>query len=138
MIILDTDILSLLFADHPRVSDRFRQETDQIASTIITRIEILEGRFASVLKAADAEQLRVAQERLRESEESLATVPILWIDQAAEKEFERLRRLKKLKAIGRGDLLIASIALGHRATLNTRNVRHFSQVPGLRVENWAD
>jgi tRNA(fMet)-specific endonuclease VapC len=35
-------------------------------------------------------------------------------------------------------MLIASIALGQRATLVTRNLRHFRQIPGLTLENWAD
>ena len=34
------------------------------------------------------------------------------------------------------DLMIASIALRHDLTLVTGNTRHFSRVPGLRVENW--
>jgi tRNA(fMet)-specific endonuclease VapC len=49
-----------------------------------------------------------------------------------------LRRNKKLKKIGRTDLLIASIALARGATLITRNVRHFQLIPGIRIENWAD
>ena len=40
--------------------------------------------------------------------------------------------------IGRADLLIAAIVLTHRATLVSRNLKDFRQVPGLRVENWAD
>jgi len=35
-------------------------------------------------------------------------------------------------------LLIASIALANDALLVTRNLRHFRQVPNLRLENWAD
>jgi predicted nucleic acid-binding protein len=57
MILLDTDHLSLLFAGHPRVAERFRAATDEVATTIISRIEALEGRFAFLLKAADAEEL---------------------------------------------------------------------------------
>jgi predicted nucleic acid-binding protein len=34
------------------------------------------------------------------------------------------------------DLRIASIALSRDLTLITGNVRHFSRVPDLRVENW--
>lgn len=63
---------------------------------------------------------------------------MVWIDDSAAAEFDRLRREKALKKIGRTDLLIASIALAQGATLVTRNVRHFGQVPRLHVENWAD
>lgn len=52
--------------------------------------------------------------------------------------FDILRAQTKLGKIGRADLLIASIALAHRATLVTRNLRHFRQIPGLNTDNWAD
>src|SRR5260370_34695580 len=104
MTILDTDILSLLFAGHPRVTERFDREQDEIVSTIVSRIEILEGRFASVKKAENGTRLLDAQERLRVTEEDdLPTVPLLPIDAVAAAEFERLRANKKLKKIGRGD-----------------------------------
>jgi tRNA(fMet)-specific endonuclease VapC len=139
MTILDTDILSLLFAGHSRVAERFDKEEDEIVSTIVSRIEILEGRFASVMKAEDGTRLLRAQERLRSSEEDdLPIVPLLPFDAPAAAEFDRLLGNKKLKKIGRGDLLIASIALARRATLASRNVRDFRLVPGLRIENWAD
>ena len=34
------------------------------------------------------------------------------------------------------DLQIAAIALRHRLTVVTANVRHFEGIPGLRIENW--
>jgi len=34
------------------------------------------------------------------------------------------------------DLMIASIALRHDLTLVTGNPRHFSRLPGLKLENW--
>ena len=38
--------------------------------------------------------------------------------------------------IGPNDLLIAAIALADQLTLVTHNVREFSRVPGLSVEDW--
>jgi tRNA(fMet)-specific endonuclease VapC len=67
--------------------------------------------------------------------DSLHLVPL---DTLAAAEFDRLRENKKLKKIGRADLLFACIALAQRATLVTRNLKHFRQVPGLQLENWAD
>jgi predicted nucleic acid-binding protein len=57
------------------------------------------------------------------------------IDATAATVFDQLRQNKKLKKIGRGDLLIAAITLANRATLVTRNLKDFRQVPGLQVEN---
>jgi predicted nucleic acid-binding protein len=34
------------------------------------------------------------------------------------------------------DLQIAAIAIRHRLTVVTGNVRHFAGIPGLKVENW--
>ena len=59
-------------------------------------------------------------------------------DAAAVAQFDRLRRNKKLKQIGRADLLIAAITLANRATLVSRNLKDFRLVAGLQVENWAD
>ena len=36
------------------------------------------------------------------------------------------------------DLRIASIAIANDATLLSRNLKDFSRVPGLRVENWLE
>jgi tRNA(fMet)-specific endonuclease VapC len=139
MYILDTDTLSRLHAGDPRVQERRdRFDPSLVVTTVITRIEILQGRFASILKAADGAQLQRAFEWLKRSEELLSRTTIVPIDAAAAAEFDQLRQHKKLKKVGRADLLIASIALARHATLVTRNVKHFQQVPGLKVENWVD
>jgi tRNA(fMet)-specific endonuclease VapC len=75
---------------------------------------------------------------LTRSEDLLREITVLSINEAAANHFDRLRQIKKLKKIGRADLIIAAIALAHGATLVTRNVRHFGQIPGLRLENWLD
>jgi tRNA(fMet)-specific endonuclease VapC len=137
VIILDTDIATLHFYGHPGIAERIERTGDEVATTIVSRIEILRGRFDSVLKAADANQLLIAQGRLADAERWLAGLPIVSFDDAAAGQFERLRQDSKLKKIGRADLLIASIALAHRATLVTRNRRHFRPVPALALDDWA-
>ena len=139
MHLLDTDTLTHLHAGHPRVVERLRQLADSdVGTTIITKIELLRGRFDFLLKAATGPELLRAQQLLVRTDELLAQIPVVPIDEAAAAQFDRLRGMKRLKKIGRTDLLISSIALAHRATLVTRNVRHFKQVPGLTVTNWVD
>jgi len=138
MILLDTDMVTLLNQNHPRVRQRAAMEMDLLAIAVITRIEVLLGRFEFVLKAADGEQLQKAQRLLVKSDRELETLRIVPIDAAAAAEFDKLRQNAKLRKIGRADLLIACVALARRATLVTRNLKHFRQVPELKVENWAD
>lgn len=75
---------------------------------------------------------------LLRTDELLAQLHVLQLDQKTATIFDRLRTQNRLRKIGRADLLIASIALAHQATLVTRNLRHFRRVPGLRLANWAD
>jgi tRNA(fMet)-specific endonuclease VapC len=139
MKILDTDTLTHFFLNHPRVVERMQRETDEVVITVISRIETLQGRFATLLKAADSAELQRGQQRLDEAERDLARLPrILPINAAAATEFDRLLGTKGLRRIGRADLLIASITLANKATLVTRNARDFRKVPGLQTENWAD
>ncbi len=140
MYVLDTDTLSRLFAAHPRVLTRRNSvPSSEIATTIVTRIEILRGRFDFLFKAATGEELLRAQLWLDKTIQDLARVEaVIAVDSAAAAEFDQLRQHKKLKKIGRGDLLIAAITRANQATLVTRNQKDFRQVPGLRIENWAD
>jgi tRNA(fMet)-specific endonuclease VapC len=137
MTLLDTDTLSLLMHGHDRVTRRVEQ-SDAITITIVTRIEILRGRFDYILKAANGAEVLKAQHWLIENENYLEEIDVAAFDDRAAAEFDKLRRNTKIKKIGRADLLIASIALAHRATLITRNVKDFRLVPGLAFENWAD
>ena len=140
MYVLDSDTLTLIYMAHPKViARRGSVPAEQIAITVVTRIEVLQGRFAFLLKAATGPDLLRAQEWLDRTDSLLTSLPaILPVSDAAATEFERLQQNKKLKKIGRADLLIAAITLANKATLVTRNLKDFRQVPGLQVENWAD
>jgi tRNA(fMet)-specific endonuclease VapC len=138
MILLDTDAFTLHQVGHDRFMARYQAAAEIPAITVITQIEALRGRHDAVMKAEDGARLLRAQQGMVRTMQQLALFPVVAFDDGAAAEFDRLRQNKKLKKIGRADVLIAAIALAHRATLVTRNLRHFRQVPELRVENWAD
>jgi predicted nucleic acid-binding protein len=60
MILLDTDTLTLLLQGHPRVQKRMRPAEADVATTIITWMEVLQGRFQAIFTAADVDQLERA------------------------------------------------------------------------------
>ncbi len=138
MTLLDTDTVSLLLAGNPKVLGRLRRAEEDLAITVITKVEILQGRFDSLLKARDGDQLQRAQLWLERTEANLDHWAVVRVNAAAAIEFDRLRQLKTVRKVGRADMLIASIALAHRATLVTRNLRDFRLISGLILDNWAD
>ena len=139
MHLLDTDTLTHLHAEHPRVINHLRNVDDPIVgTTIITKVELLRGRIDFLLKAANGTDLLRAQRWLTRAEELLAQILIVPFDEAAAMQFDRLRANKSYRKIGRADLLVASIVLANQATLVTRNLRHFRQIHGISVVNWVN
>ena len=138
MILIDTDIFTLHQRANEKVLQRFRTASELPAITIATHIEVLRGRHEAVFKAEDGARLLYAQQALFLTLQHMEKFKLVSFDSAAVAEFDRLRQNKGLKKIGRGDLLIATICLANNATLVTRNLKDFRNVPGLHVENWAD
>jgi len=60
------------------------------------------------------------------------------VDEGADRHYARLRLELERKGtpIGANDMLITAHALALDAVLVTDNVREFSRVKGLRMENW--
>ena len=78
-------------------------------------------------------------ERLRRQMDSImAALPVRALDKPADRHYGRIRTLLKAEGrpIGPNDLLIAAHALALDATLVTANVKEFSRVPELKIENW--
>jgi tRNA(fMet)-specific endonuclease VapC len=139
MRILDTDTITHLHAGHPNVVENLRKTDDyDIRITIVTRIELLRGRFDFLLKASDELELVRAQKLLDRTEMLLSRIPVLSADEKSGIQFSKLKKTKNIRKIGHADILIASIALANNAVLVTRNVRHFRRIPGLSVINWVD
>lgn len=135
--LLDTDTLSHLFAQHPKVVKKFNAVpgSEVVGTTIITRIETLRGRFDYALKADTAEDLMKAHHLLTQTEEWLKVFYIAPFTQFAADHFLQLNKRIRIR---RADLLIACICLAQNAFLVTRNVKDFRIVPNLRIENWLD
>lgn len=138
--LLDSDTFTLAHLGHPRVRARIARVStpDRVAVSDATRVEVLRGRFEAVRKAANGPEVVRALERLRTSEVDLASFPLVPFDDRSAAEFDRLLTTKARRKIDHADLLHAAIALAHRATLVTRNLKDFKLVPRLTVENWAD
>jgi tRNA(fMet)-specific endonuclease VapC len=127
----DTDTLSAVIRRDPplHLIRRLAQvaPTDQ-ATTTINLGELLYGAARR-----GSEQLA---SRVREVVATATS--ILPFDEDAAEVYGPLRA--QLERAGRRldepDLRIASIALSRELTVVTGNVRHFSRVPGLAVENW--
>ncbi len=140
MIVLDSDIFTLLTYGNAKVREHYDAVPgdEELAVTVVTRMEVLRGRTDNLLKAADEQQLLQAAKRLRETEEALGDFLVVGVDRAAAAHFTSLRRQKKLNKLRRADMLIACIVLAHNALLVSRNTKDFNKVPGLNLANWAD
>jgi tRNA(fMet)-specific endonuclease VapC len=93
MTIFDTDVFTLFTHGNDKISRRIQGLPDDevLAVTLVTQMEVLRGRFASVEKASGEEELKSAVERFRLSEQALAQFQVIYPDDAAAQHFERLR-----------------------------------------------
>jgi tRNA(fMet)-specific endonuclease VapC len=128
-IMLDTDISSYIIRRRPAaLLDKFQKHADSLCVSVITAAEL---RFGAE-KAGRAQLTDLV-------EGYLERVAILDWTAGVCAHYARIRAALERagKPIGNLDLMIASHAVSLRATLVTNNIRHFSMVPGLKVEAWA-
>lgn len=134
--ILDADHISLYQKSHPQVVSRVRvTDAQEIAVPIISAEEQLRGWFDAIRQATSGERLQWAYLGLRQGIEYFNTIRVLDFTEAALGRYLALRAAKI--RIGTQDLRIAAIVLAFGGTLITRNQRDFTQVPGLRIEDWT-
>jgi tRNA(fMet)-specific endonuclease VapC len=141
MIILDTDLLSLLqqASGEPfqTLQDRLEEasKTRLVCVTIISFEEQLRGWLDWIVKAKTLDEQVFRYKKLRAFHEDFSTRIMLDFDRAAANQFAELK--KKRVRVGTMDLKIASIALAKNATLLSRNLQDFQKIPGLKVEDWT-
>jgi len=130
MKLLDTDIcIHVLNATEPELLASFRSHSPlELALCSIVRAELLWG-------ARNSQRVDENLERVRLFAEPLKSLPF---DDDCADHYGAIRADLAARGtpIGPNDMLIAAIALAHRATLITRNQREFERISGLRIESW--
>lgn len=130
MILLDTNALSEPLKKRPHAAFLARlaaEPADSLATSAVCVFELRHG----ALRGPDARWERIARE-------VLPRVTVLPVDSdTAIRAAEVLAALQaRGTPIGLEDLLIGATALVRGCTVVSRNVRHLSRVPGLRVVDW--
>ncbi|MEW7313940.1 type II toxin-antitoxin system VapC family toxin [Buttiauxella gaviniae] len=128
MYMLDTNTVSYLFRQHPKVMENLAQTRPlEVCISSVTQAELLYG-----VAKRQSKKLNAAVQSF------LETVSVYPWDSEAAKSYGQLRAAmeKKGKVMGHLDQLIAAHALSRNATLITSD-RAFTMVTRLRVEDWT-
>ena len=134
--VLDTDTLTLHQRGHAVVSDNIDwHDPDDLAISVITVEEQLSGWYTVLRQAKSKEKLARAYSQLASCVESLSELRVLPFTEACIDRFESLRAAHV--PVRTMDLRIAATVLEFGGTLVSRNVRDFSLVPGLTIEDWS-
>ena len=131
-VMLDTNICIYLIKQKPAaVLGRFEQYA--LGEIGISSISVAELQFG-VNNSQKQTQNQTALDLF------LAPLEIMDFDAEAAQAYGRIRTHLKQQGtpIGAYDMLIAAHAQSLNVTLVTNNLREFSRVPNLRLENWAD
>ena len=131
---LDTCICSFIMREHPiEVLQKLQQISDQQHRIVISAITYSEMRYGAINKKASPklwDQVTDFTGRLDE------IVP--WNAPAVDATAKLKRELNgEGTPIGNNDSAIAGHAIATGSILVTNNMREFSRVPGLEVEDWV-
>jgi len=129
---LDTNICIYAIKHKPEkvLEELQRHDPSDVCISAVTYAELIHG----VEKSAAIEKNRLALSLL------LANIEIFDFDAKAADCYGKIRAEleKKGSPIGPIDMMIAGHARSREFTLVTNNMKEFSRVSGLRLENWAE
>jgi tRNA(fMet)-specific endonuclease VapC len=131
-ILIDSNVLIALERKEREVSSRIAgREKEQVFLSVISASELLHG----VHRAANP---TVRAKRLAFVEAVLAAFPLLEIDLATARSHALLwsQLEQRGEMMGIHDSWLAATCLAHGLKLATENIREFTKVPGLKVEEW--
>lgn len=134
--ILDTDTATHLRAHHIKVAARVSQVAAAvIAVSAITVEEQIKGWYDQLHQSNQPGDIEWTYGRLAETVQFYSTMQIVNYTAIAVLQYHALRKLKL--NIDPPDFRISAIALAVNSIVVTCNVRDFSRVPGLVVEDWS-
>jgi predicted nucleic acid-binding protein len=138
MIILDTNVLSTLMRKKPDVEVVDWVDRQPAESVWITSITLFETRLGLALLPAGRRRHSLQAAFAQLLQEDLEN-RVLDFDSAAATEAAALAadRQRAGRPVDIRDTQIAGIALARRATIATRNVRHFSDLKVPVVDPWS-
>ena len=127
---LDTDICIFVLRDRSaEVRRKFNRFEDELCISTITAGELLYG--------VERSARRIENRRIVEA--FIGNLNVLPFTTRAAAHFAQLRSELSQRGMvcGPYDMLIAGNARSEDLTVVTNNVREFSRIPGLHVENWV-
>lgn len=136
LFVLDTDTLTLHQRGHAMVCGNVAlHDSEDLAISVITVEEQLSGWYTVLRQAKSKDKRARAYSQLAACVESLSDLRVLPFSEACIDRFETLRAARLL--VGPMDLRIAATVLEFGGTLVSRNIRDFSLVPDLVIEDWS-
>jgi len=137
MIILDTNVLSALMQQQSDLQVVNWVDTQPPESIRVSSITIFEVRYGLSLLAS-GQRKHVLEARFEALLRDELQSRVLVFDADAAKAAARLAAERKEvgRPVDMRDTFIAGIALANRATLATRNIRHFNDLSVAVVNPW--
>ena len=138
MIILDTDHLSVVtderHSQHAALVTRMAVADQTYSVSIVSIEEQLGGWLAKLHRLREGDRQIEPYDRVIKFIRLMEAFEIVRWDERATIRLDELR--SRRINIGTQDLKIAALALSNDATVLTANLKDFTKVPGLRIENW--
>jgi len=133
-LLLDTNVISAILRDRPEtVRKRFRAAVGRGEMLVLSTIVLHELHYGARHSSNPGQNLT----RIRTLIDDLSSIVEFTAEDAEISGDLRAYLAARGELIGPYDILIAAQALRIRATLVTGNVREFSRVPHLNLEDWT-
>jgi len=133
MVVIDSDLIIGYLRKKPKFAIKYLDELidngERLKTTIFNYAELIEGAYLT----------NNVPKNLRFLKDFLGKFEILPFQLPDADLFSQIHAqlLKNGTPVGDMDVLIASIVLNQDETLVTRNIKHFSKIPLLKIKDWG-